>query len=131
MNRMFFMLIVISFYSSIATALEVHEYDMTEQATRTLSWVAPTERVDGSPILPGEIAGYRIYSGSTEANFVAEAEVAGNVLSYEFALLEGTTLYAITAVGARGIESALSVIKTVVGYIPKPPMLPPQTLEVN
>jgi len=40
------------------------------QATGTISWTAPTQYVDGSPLDPSrEIAGYTIYSGSASRNY--------------------------------------------------------------
>ncbi len=35
----------------------------------TLSWVAPVERADGTPLSPGEIAGYRVYYSATEGDY--------------------------------------------------------------
>jgi hypothetical protein len=35
-------------------------------ATVTLTWTAPTARVDGSPLAPEQIAGARVFDGSNE-----------------------------------------------------------------
>ena len=79
-----------------------------------LSWRAPTERVDGSPI--GPISRYRIYYGLSNTQLDQTITVSGGLTSFRVENLgQGTWYFAITATCSGGIESALSqtVSKTI------------------
>jgi len=51
-------------------------------ASVTLSWVPPTEREDGTPLLDNEICCYRIYWGTTPGNYINQIDIDGAVDSY-------------------------------------------------
>ena len=76
----------------------------------TLSWQAPTENVDGSPI--EGLAGYRIHFGpsATELNQLIEVSGAGSTTYAINGLTSGTYYFAVSAYNAFGIEGALSNI---------------------
>ncbi len=44
-------------------------------STSYLSWVAPTEREDGSPIVLSAIAGYRIYYGVVTGTYNGQIDI--------------------------------------------------------
>lgn len=74
----------------------------------SLSWVAPTENIDGSPITG--LAGYHIYYGTsadalTQTIDVAESTTTTYVISN---LAAGTYYFAVTAYTTQGTESAQS-----------------------
>ena len=79
-----------------------------------LSWVAPTENVDGTPL--EDLAGYRIYHGTASRDYAAPpiAVTDPSAVSYELTLTSGTHYVAMTAIDAEGNESAFSneVVKT-------------------
>jgi hypothetical protein len=74
----------------------------------TLSWTAPTQRTDDSP-LP-DLAGYRIYYGNSPDNFsqVVSVNNAGLTTYVIENLSEGTWYFAVAAVDSAGTESGLS-----------------------
>ena len=78
----------------------------------TLSWVAPTERTDGSPLPNNEIAGYRIYKGTSADNISLAVEISGpDTTDYKFSNLEkGTHYFAVCAVSSENIEGAFTEI---------------------
>lgn len=80
----------------------------------TLSWQAPAENVDGSPLT--DLAGYEIYFGEQSRNYFDSVYVAGAaVTSKTVQLPPGSYYFAMTAWDVEGNESAYSneVIKTV------------------
>ena len=82
--------------------------DTTAQAT--LSWVPPVERQDNTPISLAEIAGYRIYYGSTQGQYPVHVDVAdGNTTGYTFTgFSRGTYYFVITTYDTNGRESTYS-----------------------
>ena len=81
----------------------------------TLSWSAPTERADGSPI--GQLAGYEVLYGQRSRDYdtVVELDNPG-ITSYMIENLgPGTWYFAVKAVTTDGLESAPSqeVSKTI------------------
>jgi fibronectin type 3 domain-containing protein len=75
----------------------------------TLSWAAPTENTNGSPV--SALGGYRIYYGTASRQYTTSIDVSNPGLStYVIDDLDiGVTYYfAIAAVTAAGVESALS-----------------------
>jgi hypothetical protein len=75
----------------------------------TLSWAAPTENTDGSPV--GFLGGYRVYYGTASQQYTTTIDVANpGLTTYVIDNLEiGVTYYfALTAVSGAGVESALS-----------------------
>jgi hypothetical protein len=78
--------------------------------TATLSWQAPTENEDGSPI--EGLAGYYIHFGASAAELNQLIEVSGAAsTNYEITgLTSGTYYFAVGAYNAFGIEGPLSNI---------------------
>jgi hypothetical protein len=78
-------------------------------ANATISWVPPTQNTDGSGV--GPLRGYKIYYGTASQQYTTTITVsnAGLTTYVIDGLNVGTTYYfAVTAVTAAGIESALS-----------------------
>jgi hypothetical protein len=75
----------------------------------SLTWVAPSEREDNSPISLSEIAGYRIYYGTAPGDYQYEVEIndAYNDVA-DINLLQGTYYAVITTVDVDGRESVFS-----------------------
>ena len=74
----------------------------------TLSWTAPTQRTDGSPLT--DLAGYRIYYGSepNDFNYYVEVNSAGIATYVVENLPVGTWYFVVSAVDSSGVESASS-----------------------
>jgi len=80
----------------------------------TLTWVAPTENVDGTPLT--DLAGYRVYYGTSSRGYGDPVAVANPTQSsVEIPAPSGDYYVAMTALDAEGNESAYSneVLKTV------------------
>ncbi len=78
-----------------------------------LSWMAPTENVDGSQLT--DLGGYRIYYGEASRSYSSMVELTdASATSHTLSLATGDYYVAMTAVDADGNESAYSneVIKT-------------------
>jgi len=72
-----------------------------------LSWTAPTENVDGTPLT--DLAGYRIYYGDSSRDYSDMADVADPVATtHSITLISGSYYVAMTALDADGNESAYS-----------------------
>ncbi len=72
----------------------------------TLSWQAPTDRTDGSPLT--NLAGFRIYYGTNQSDLRQSVEIrdpGANTWVIEN-LTAGTWYFAATAFDASGVESA-------------------------
>lgn len=90
----------------------------TATGQAVLTWTAPTENTNGTPLT--DLAKYRIYTADTATNLGATqpVEVPASVRTYTFPTLpQGTKFFAVTAVSAADIESALSnvVSKNITG----------------
>jgi hypothetical protein len=74
----------------------------------TLSWIPPTENVDGSPLL--DLSGYKIYFGTTQGNYTELVNLANPGLTMYVAdtLGLGTYYFVITAYDSAGDESDYS-----------------------
>ena len=72
----------------------------------TLTWSAPTERTDGSPLT--NLAGFKIYFGSSAADlrYVIDVTDPGARSFVVEDLTQGTWYFAASAVDAAGLESA-------------------------
>lgn len=81
----------------------------------TLAWVAPVEREDGTPISMAEIAGYRVYYGTSQGNFTNEIDIAdSNTMQVTLnSLVSGTYYLVVTTYDIDGRESALSEVVTI------------------
>jgi len=79
-----------------------------------LSWTAPVEREDGTPISMSEIAGYRVYYGTSEGNYPNEIDIADsyNMQATLSNLVSGTYYIVVTVYDMDGRESAYSQVVT-------------------
>lgn len=80
----------------------------TGVGSASLSWVAPTQRTDGSPFT--SLAGYRIYYGTTPNSYSNTVFVQGAGMNRYVVenLTTGTWYFMIAAVDGTGAESAPS-----------------------
>ncbi len=78
--------------------------------TASLSWSAPATKEDGSPLVLSEIAGYRVYYGSSIDTLLLVDDINDySITDYAFNnLSQGTHFFAITVYDTYGDESALS-----------------------
>ncbi|MFO1407109.1 MAG: putative Ig domain-containing protein [Steroidobacteraceae bacterium] len=74
----------------------------------TLSWVAPTQNVDGTPLT--DLAGYRVLYGQSATTLDSSLQVAGAAITTATVqgLKAGTWYFAVKAYTADGSESDLS-----------------------
>ncbi|HEX7080395.1 MAG TPA: putative Ig domain-containing protein [Gammaproteobacteria bacterium] len=103
--------IVISVSDGEATA-ELEPFAISVEAVAngaaTLSWTAPTERTDGSPLT--DLAGYRVYWGTESGNYTESVEVMSPGVTTHVVenLGPGTYYFVMTAVDSNGLESEYS-----------------------
>lgn len=72
-----------------------------------VSWTAPTERVDGTPL--DNLASYRVVWGQTSGGYIAQMQVAAPATTYTVdGLGSGAWYFAVTAIDADGLESDYS-----------------------
>jgi hypothetical protein len=71
----------------------------------TLTWEAPTQNVDGSPLT--DLAGYRLYWGPAPGNYSSSVTIANpGITTYVVEqLTPGTWYFVATALNSRGVES--------------------------
>lgn len=75
-----------------------------------LSWLAPSEREDGTGLSLTEIAGYRVYYGENSGEYTNFIDIHDRTM-VQMALASipsGTYYVAVTAIDTEGRESALS-----------------------
>ena len=79
-----------------------------------LSWAAPVERENGEPISLAEIAGYRVYYGTTQGSYPNQVDIADrNTTQVTLSnLATGTYYFVITTYDVDGRESAFSQVVT-------------------
>ena len=79
-----------------------------------LSWIAPSEREDGTPISMAEISGYRVYYGPSQGDYTNQVEVSGsaNMQVTLSDLAAGTYYIVVTALDNDGRESGFSTVVT-------------------
>lgn len=77
-------------------------------ASMSISWTAPTENTDGSPLT--NLSGYRIYYGLEEGNYpnMVEVNTAGTTTVMIENLVPGTYYVVATSINANGVESEQS-----------------------
>lgn len=76
-----------------------------------LSWAAPTEREDGTPLAPGELLEYRIFTGRSADDLTQLLAVDANTLEYLITGLdEGTWYFAVSVVDTNALSSGLSAV---------------------
>lgn len=78
--------------------------------TAALSWLAPTQNTDGSPVTG--LAGYRVYHGTTASALNDVFQVSGAAsTSYTVSQLpSGTHYFAVAAYTTAGVEGAMSAV---------------------
>ncbi|MDH3265384.1 MAG: putative Ig domain-containing protein [Gammaproteobacteria bacterium] len=74
----------------------------------TLSWAAPTQNADGTPLL--DLAGYNLYYGQSESDYSKQVRISNpSVTTYMLEnLLPGTYYVVATSFNAQGVESDYS-----------------------
>jgi hypothetical protein len=79
-----------------------------------LSWVAPVEREDGTPIAMAEIAGYRVYYGTSQGSYPNQVDISnGSTMQVTLGnLVSGTYYIVVTTYDMDGRESAFSQVVT-------------------
>lgn len=70
----------------------------------TCAWDAVTNRSDGSPLLPGELVGYRLYQNATPKATALAPETSVTIPK----LARGGYTFTVSAIGDAGQESAPS-----------------------
>jgi hypothetical protein len=106
-------------YSSIQISVTDGQYSATLPAfsiavqksssgTATLSWVAPTTNVDGTPVT--NLGGYRIAYGQTPSNLAQSLDIPSAVVTSAVIenLAAGTWYFAVKAYTTANVESDLS-----------------------
>jgi len=98
-------------WSLLLLSLAAFSIDVMAIATgsATLSWAAPTQNSDGSPLL--DLAGYKVYWGTSSGNYTNSVTLNGaGMTTYVVEnLLSGTTYYfAVTSFNSDGLESDFS-----------------------
>jgi hypothetical protein len=76
----------------------------------SLSWIPPSEREDGTALLPGEISGYTVYYGAASASY-SNSLYIDNGLATSASIVDlapGTYYMAVTTRDSDGRESAFS-----------------------
>jgi len=79
-----------------------------------LSWIAPVEREDGTPISMAEIAGYRVYYGTSQGDYPNEVDIAdSSTMQVALSnLVSGTYYIVVTSYDVDGRESGFSQVVT-------------------
>ena len=99
---------------ALLMALQLSACSTEESATTavgvSLSWVAPSEREDSTPISLSEIAGYKIYYGTTPGQYTNSVDINDGIAEgYTFTALPlGTYFFVVTTYDAEGRESQFS-----------------------
>lgn len=93
--------------STSSLAVFVINVVSTSSGVATLSWQAPTQKTDGTPV---ELAGYKIYYGTSSRNYTNSVTIdSPGIMTYVIEQLTPATWYfAVTAVDPQGIESDYS-----------------------
>jgi hypothetical protein len=88
-----------------AFSIEVTQVSL---GSTTLSWTAPTQNMDGSPLT--DLAGYRLYYGTNEGNYTETISVDNpGIVTYVVDNLPTDTYYFVaTAYNRSGVESPYS-----------------------
>ena len=86
--------------------------NQTATGSATLSWTAPTQNVDGSPL--SDLAGYNIYYGLSEGQYdnVVSVDNPGLTTFVVENLAPNTYFFVATAVNSSGVESDRSAVAT-------------------
>lgn len=93
----------------------------------TLSWTAPTARVDGTPLDVGEITTYKVYAKGT-SSYALVATVPSPTTTVKITGITGTKNYVVRATDVNGLESADSNVAKVSTSPPDVPNIVKVTL---
>ena len=83
-----------------------------------LSWVAPTERADNTPLVLSEIAGYRIYYGVKAGAYLGKIDINDSTAT-EFlvsGIPPGAYFIVLTTIDRDGLESVWSSPEVVASF---------------
>lgn len=98
--------------------------------TATVSWVAPTQREDNTPLPITELSEFRIYWGLGTAFDNTTVVTNPTTTTYVIeGLTPGTYSFRMTAVDTNGLESGFSAVATKTVEVTAP--MPPTITEVN
>lgn len=81
----------------------------------SLTWAAPTQREDTTPLDPSEIDTYKVYYGTTPGYYKSQIDIS-NIIGETASLPDlepGTYFFAVTAIDIDGHESQYSQEYTV------------------
>jgi hypothetical protein len=98
-------------YVNSETNDDANNVDETNTAANIgLSWVAPVAREDNAPIALSEIAGYKIYYGTTQGQYPHSLTINdGTATGYTFNSFATATYYfVLTTIDTEGRESQYS-----------------------
>ncbi len=92
------------------TSTTQEDTDITNLAEINLSWAAPSERENNVPISLSEIAGYKVYYGTSEGSYTNSVYIDnGSADGYSFKnFSSGTYYFALTTYDTAGRESTYS-----------------------
>lgn len=87
------------------------EVQQVSMGAATLSWQAPTQNTDGTPLM--DLASYKIYYGTSEGNYPNQIPVNQGITTYVVENLPADTYYFVTtAINSSGMESNYSNVAT-------------------
>jgi len=94
--------------SATLAPFDIAVSEPNSKANVALSWVAPTENADGSPLV--DLKGYKVYYGPTSRAYSDTVEVKNpGLTTYVVENLQaGRYFFAVTSYNAKGQESTLS-----------------------
>lgn len=77
-----------------------------------LSWIAPSTRADGSYLSPNELAGYKVYMGSSENDLAPLVDLNDDTVTQYTVndLPAGSYYFAVSAYDGDGMESGYSQV---------------------
>ncbi len=120
--RNYLLLIAVLMLASLLSGCQLQE---TSESTNTaaqqsvatsdsvsLSWSAPSSRSDGNYLSVSDLAGYKVYMGSSESNMTQLVDLNDyNITGYTVDNLEsGSYYFAVTAYDNDGLESGFSQV---------------------
>ena len=90
---------------SFAVQVTANPGAVVSDKSATLSWAAPTQRIDGAPLV--NLSGYKVFVGQASRNYSRTIDVAGapNTRYTVTGLSTGTWYFSISAYDAAGLES--------------------------
>lgn len=96
--------------SSSATTTSSQSISGTDSVN--LKWLPPTTRADGTYLPARELAGYRIYMGTSRTNLAPIVDLVNDNLNEHLVkdLGQGSYYFAITAYDTDGMESNMSQV---------------------